>query len=41
MEKKIVQTAGRNPLGEFTPKFAYYNDEWLALVSEEAYEKLE
>ena len=24
---KIVQTAGRNTLGEFAPEFAHFNDE--------------
>lgn len=24
---KIVQTAGRNALGEFAPEFAHFNDE--------------
>ncbi|WP_349670871.1 carboxymuconolactone decarboxylase family protein [Lacrimispora sp.] len=27
--KKIVQTAGRNALGEFAPEFAHYNDDVL------------
>lgn len=27
--KKIVQTAGRNVLGEFAPEFAHYNDDVL------------
>lgn len=27
--KKIVQTAGRNTLGEFAPEFAHYNDDVL------------
>lgn len=27
--KKIVQTAGRNALGEFAPDFAHYNDDIL------------
>ena len=27
--KKIVQTAGRNALGEFAPEFAHYNDDIL------------
>lgn len=27
--KKIVQTAGRNALGEFAPEFAHYNDDML------------
>ena len=26
---KIVQTAGRNALGEFAPEFAHYNDDIL------------
>lgn len=26
---KIVQTAGRNVLGEFAPQFAYFNDDVL------------
>ena len=26
---KIVQTAGRNALGEFAPEFAHYNDDVL------------
>jgi len=29
MTKKIVQTAGRDALGEFAPKFAHYNDDVL------------
>lgn len=29
MRKKIVQTAGRNALGEFAPDFARYNDDVL------------
>ena len=28
-EKKIVQTAGRDALGEFAPDFAHYNDDML------------
>ena len=27
--KKIVQTAGRNALGEFAPEFAHFNDDVL------------
>lgn len=27
--KKIVQTAGRNALGEFAPEFAHFNDDIL------------
>ncbi|WP_439724629.1 carboxymuconolactone decarboxylase family protein [Anaerovibrio sp.] len=27
--KKIVQTAGRNALGDFAPEFAHYNDDVL------------
>ena len=27
--EKIVQTAGRNALGEFAPAFAHYNDDVL------------
>lgn len=27
--KKIIQTAGRNPLGEFAPEFAHFNDDVL------------
>ena len=27
--KKITQTAGRNVLKEFSPEFAYYNDDVL------------
>ena len=27
--KKIVQTAGRNTLGEFAPEFAHFNDDVL------------
>lgn len=26
---KIIQTAGRNALGEFAPQFAYFNDDVL------------
>ena len=29
MEKKIVQTAGREQLGEFSPEFAHLNDDIL------------
>ena len=29
MDKKIVQTAGRDALGEFAPEFAHYNDDIL------------
>lgn len=29
MSKKIVQTAGRNALGDFAPEFAHYNDDVL------------
>ncbi len=29
MSKKIVQTAGRNQLGEFAPDFAHFNDDVL------------
>ena len=29
MDKKIVQTAGRDALGEFAPEFAHYNDDVL------------
>lgn len=29
MSKKIVQTAGRDGLGEFAPDFAHYNDDIL------------
>lgn len=29
MEEKIVQTAGREMLGEFAPEFAHYNDDVL------------
>ena len=29
MEKKIIQTAGRNALGDFAPEFAHYNDDIL------------
>lgn len=29
MNKKIVQTAGRDALGEFAPEFAHYNDDIL------------
>ena len=29
MAEKIVQTAGRDALGEFAPEFAHYNDEIL------------
>jgi len=29
MKEKIVQTAGRNALGEFAPEFAHYNDDVL------------
>ena len=29
MSEKIVQTAGRDQLGEFAPEFAHYNDDVL------------
>lgn len=29
MSEKIVQTAGRNQLGEFAPEFAHFNDDIL------------
>nr|WP_026623944.1 carboxymuconolactone decarboxylase family protein [Eggerthia catenaformis] len=29
MEKKIVQTAGRDMLGKFAPEFAHFNDDVL------------
>ena len=29
MDEKIVQTAGRNALGEFAPEFAHFNDDVL------------
>ena len=29
MAEKIVQTAGRDALGEFAPEFAHYNDDIL------------
>ncbi|MBO4909394.1 MAG: carboxymuconolactone decarboxylase family protein [Clostridiales bacterium] len=29
MSEKIVQTAGRDALGEFAPNFAHYNDDIL------------
>ena len=29
MSEKIVQTAGRDQLGEFAPEFAHYNDDIL------------
>ena len=29
MSEKIVQTAGRDALGEFPPEFAHYNDDIL------------
>jgi 4-carboxymuconolactone decarboxylase len=29
MEEKIVQTAGREALGEFAPEFAHFNDDVL------------
>ena len=29
MSEKIVQTAGRDALGEFAPEFAHYNDDIL------------
>ena len=29
MSEKIVQTAGRNALGEFAPEFAHFNDDVL------------
>lgn len=36
---KIVQTAGRNELGEFAPEFAHFN-EWLESVTNEQYESI-
>ena len=46
--KRIVQTAGRNALKEFSPEFAYFNlaievpgvdcsNEWCEAVSEKEY----
>ena len=32
MAEKIVQTAGRDALGEFAPEFAHYNDDYYMLV---------
>ena len=29
MDSKIVQTAGRDRLGEFAPEFAHFNDDVL------------
>lgn len=29
MAEKIVQTAGRDALGEFAPEFAHFNDDVL------------
>ena len=29
MSKKIIQTAGRDQLGEFAPEFAHFNDDIL------------
>ncbi len=29
MSEKIIQTAGRNQLGEFAPEFAHFNDDIL------------
>ena len=29
MEEKIVQTAGKDALGEFSPQFAHFNDDVL------------
>ena len=29
MAEKIVQTAGREALGDFAPEFAHYNDDVL------------
>ena len=29
MAEKIVQTAGRNALGRFSPEFAHHNDDIL------------
>ena len=29
MNEKIVQTAGRDQLGEFAPEFAHFNDDIL------------
>ena len=50
MTEKIVQTAGRDALGEFAPNFAHYNDdilfgentsnEWLEPVADELYNAL-
>ena len=44
MAEKIVQTAGRDALGEFAPEFAHYNDDastkWCEPVPEEEYAKL-
>lgn len=49
MSEKIVQTAGREQLGDFTPMFAHLaieipgegsSNEWLEIVSDEEYNKL-
>ena len=29
--RKIIQTAGRNALGEFAPEFAHFNDDVLSV----------
>ena len=33
MSEKIVQTAGRDQLGEFAPEFAHFNDDVLKIIN--------
>jgi hypothetical protein len=35
MSEKIVQTAGRNQLGEFAPMFAHLNEDVLELTEKD------
>ncbi len=39
MMEKIVQTAGRDSLGEFAPDFAHFNDEAILGVDQEQEEQ--
>ena len=37
MAEKIVQTAGRNQLGEFAPMFAHLNDDVMTMCFSEKF----
>ena len=37
MSEKIVQTAGRNQLGEFSPMFAHLNDDVLVGAAKDSW----